>query len=93
MFQAPKLTLLSRSVVRTIQASVVQEKRDVLGAVSLVTGRGIFLLDRVKEEVMVELSLQLQQHQQVIQLNRVTHLVLVAISARICCMVFRLARI
>ena len=42
---------------------------------------------------MVELSLQLQQHQQVTQLSRVTHLVQVAVSARTGCMLFRLARI
>ena len=53
----------------------------------------IVLLDMVKEVVMVELSLQFQQHQQVTQLSRVTHLVKVAVSARTDCMLFRLARI
>ena len=38
VFQAPRLTPLSLSVVRTIQASVLQERRDVLDVVSLVTG-------------------------------------------------------
>ena len=93
MFQAPRPTLLALSVVRTIRASVLQKKRDVLGEVSLVTGLGIVLLDMVKEVVMVELSLQIQQHQQVAQLSRVTNLVQVAIIARIDFILFRLARI
>ena len=38
VFQAPRLTSLPLSIVRTIRASVLQEKKDVLGAVSLVTG-------------------------------------------------------
>ena len=38
VFQAETFTSLSLSVVRTIWASVLQEKRDVLGAVSLVIG-------------------------------------------------------
>ena len=38
VFQAPKLTPLSLSEVRTIWASVLKEKRDVLGVVRLVTG-------------------------------------------------------
>ena len=37
VFQAQRLTPLALSVVRTIRASVLQKKRDVLGAVSLVT--------------------------------------------------------
>ena len=39
--------------------SVLTEKRDVLGAISLVTGLEIVLLDRVKEAEMIELILQL----------------------------------
>ena len=93
VFQAPRLTPLALSVVRTNWASVFKEKRDVLGAFSLVTSWGIVLLENVKEVVMVELSLQLQQHQQVTQLSRVTHLVKVAVSARTDCMLFRIARI
>ena len=69
------------------------EKRDVFDAVSLVTGSGIVLIDRVNEGVMVELILQLQQHLQVVQLSKVNYLVLVEVSARTGCMVFRLARI
>ena len=42
---------------------------------------------------MVELSIQIQQHQQVAQLSRVTNLVQVAIIARIDFILFRLARI
>ena len=42
---------------------------------------------------MVELSLQLQQHQQVGRLSRITHLFLVAVSAYSGCMLFRLAGI
>ena len=42
---------------------------------------------------MVELSLQIQQHQQVAQLNRVTHLVQAAVNARTHFMLFRLAMI
>ena len=38
VFQAPRLTPLALSVVRTIRASVLQEKKDVLDVVSLVTG-------------------------------------------------------
>ena len=38
VFQVPKLTQLSLSEVRIIGASVSQEKKDVLGAVSLITG-------------------------------------------------------
>ncbi|MCQ8077614.1 hypothetical protein NP267_24030 [Salmonella enterica] len=41
---------------------------------------------------MVELSLQLQQHQQVARLSRVTHLVQVAVNTKIGCMLSRLAR-
>ena len=93
VFQAPRLTPLALSMIRTIWASVLQEKRNVLGEVSLVIGWGIVLLDKVKEVVMVDLSLQLQQHQQVAQLSRVTHLVQVAVSAKTSCMFFRLARI
>ena len=37
VFQAPRLTSLSLSVVRTIRASVLHEKRNVLGAIILVT--------------------------------------------------------
>ena len=37
VFQAPRLTPLSLSVVSTIWASVLQEKNGVLGAVCLVT--------------------------------------------------------
>ena len=84
---------LSLSVVRTIRLSVSQEMKDSLGAVNLVTGCGIVLMDKVKEVVMVEFSLQLNKHQQVIQLNKVTHLVQVAVSTRTGCMLFRLARI
>ena len=65
MFKAQRLTPLSLSLVRTILESASQERKDVLGAVSLVTGRVIDLLDRVKEAVMVGLSLQVQQQQQV----------------------------
>ena len=93
VFQAPTLTPLDLSVVRTNRACVFQEKNDVLDVVSLVTGSGIVLLDMVKEVVMVELSLQIQQHQQVAKLSRVTHLVQVAISARTDFMLFRLSRI
>ena len=82
VFQAPRLTPLSPSVVKTIHESVLHKKKDVLGAVSLVTGWEIVLLDRVKEVVMVDLSLQLQEHQQVPQLRRVTHLVHVTVSVR-----------
>ena len=42
---------------------------------------------------MVEISLQIQQHQQVAQRNSVTHLVPVAVSSRIGCMLFRLIKI
>ena len=42
---------------------------------------------------MVELSLQLQQHQQVARLGRVTHLVQVANSAKTSSMLFRLVKI
>ena len=38
VFQAPTLTPLALSVVRAIRAYVLQEKKDVLGAVSLFTG-------------------------------------------------------
>ena len=38
VFQEPRLTPLAVNVVRNIRGSVLQEKRDVLGAVSLVTG-------------------------------------------------------
>ena len=38
VFQAPRLTPLSLSLVRTIRVSVLREKRDVLGAVNLVNG-------------------------------------------------------
>ena len=38
VFQEPRLTPLSQGVVRTIPASVLEEKRDVFGAVSLVIG-------------------------------------------------------
>ena len=38
VFQAPTLTPLSLSVVRTILVFVLQEKKDVLDVVSLVTG-------------------------------------------------------
>ena len=62
VFQAPRLIPLALSVARTIQASVSQERKDVLGAVSMVTCWGIILLDRVKELEIVELNLQLQQH-------------------------------
>ena len=53
----------------------------------------IVLLDMVKEVVMVELSLQFQQHQQVTQLTTVTHMVQVLVIATIGCMLFRLTRI
>ena len=42
---------------------------------------------------MVELGPQLQQHQQVTRLSRVTHLVQVVVSAKTGCMLFRFARI
>ena len=93
VLKVPRLTPLDLSVLITIQASVSQEKKDFLGAVSLVTGLGIVLLERVKEVVMVELSLQLQQYQQVARLSRVTHLVQVAVSARTGCMLSRLSMI
>ena len=38
VFKEPRLTPLALSVVRTILASLLQEKKDVLGAISLVTG-------------------------------------------------------
>ena len=38
VFQAPRHIPIALGVVRTIRASVLREKRDVLGAVSLVTG-------------------------------------------------------
>ncbi|XP_069147059.1 uncharacterized protein [Solanum lycopersicum] len=40
VFKEPRLTPLALTVVRTVQASVSQEKKDFLGAVSLVTGGG-----------------------------------------------------
>ena len=93
VFQAPILTPLTLIVVRAIKVSASLERKDDLGAVSLVTGSGIVLLDRVKEAVMVDLSLKLQKHQQVAQLSRVIHLVLVVVSARTGCMLFKIARI
>ena len=39
VFQAPKLTPLDLSVVRTIRACVLQEKKDVLDVVSLITSQ------------------------------------------------------
>ncbi|WMV58045.1 hypothetical protein MTR67_051430 [Solanum verrucosum] len=48
------------SVVRTIRASVLQEGKDALGVVSLVTGSNIVVLSRFKEVTMVDLSPQLQ---------------------------------
>ena len=42
---------------------------------------------------MVEINLELQQHQQVTRLSRVTHLVLVAVCARTGCTLLRLPRI
>ena len=62
VFHAPRLSLLSLCLVRTIHVSSSLERKDALGAASAVTTCGIFLLDRVKEVVMVKLSLQLQQH-------------------------------
>ena len=73
--------------------SVSHEKKDSLGAVNLFTGCGIVLIDKVKEVVMVELSLQLNKHKQVIQINKVTHLVQVAVSTRIGYMLFSHAKI
>ena len=52
----------------------------------------VVVLDKVKKVVMVELSQQIYQHQQVTQLSKVTYLVQVAVSARTSCMLFRLAR-
>ena len=57
------------------------------------TSLEIVLLDRVKEAVMVELSLQLQQHQQVAQLSGVTLLVQAAVNAKTGCMLIKLSRI
>ena len=62
VFQAQRLTPLALCVVRSIRESVLQEIKDNLGAVNLVTSLGIVLLDRVKEKVVLELTLQLQQH-------------------------------
>ena len=59
VIQAPRLTPLSLNVVKIIQASVSLEKKDALGAASLITGRRIILIDKVKEAVMVEINLQL----------------------------------
>ena len=71
----------------------MQEKKDVLWAVNLVTGSVILLRDSVKEMVMEMLSLQLQQHQQFAQLSRITHLLEVAVGARIGSMFFKISRI
>jgi len=38
VFQAPEPTQLVQSVVRTIRANALQERKNVLGVVSLVTG-------------------------------------------------------
>ena len=70
MFQEPRLTPPSLSVVTTIKASSSQQRYACLGAVSLVTGRRIILLDKVKEVVKIELSLKHQQNQQVGLLSR-----------------------
>ena len=63
-------------MVRTMWMSLSQEKKEVLSAVSLGTGGGIIVLDRTKEVIMVDLGLQLYQHQQVTRISRVTYLVL-----------------
>ena len=52
-----------------------QEKNDVWMWLVWSQVDGLSFLDRVKEVLMVELCLQIQQHQQVAQLSRVTHLV------------------
>ena len=92
VFQAPSLTPLALSVVRWILASFSHERKVFLGAVSLVIGWGIILLDKVKKVLMVELSQQLHQHQQVTRFSRVTHLVQVAVGSRTCCILLSLAR-
>ena len=57
------------------------------------SGHRLRVCHSVKEVVMVELSLQIQQHQQVARLSRVTLVVHVALCAITGCMLFRLARI
>ena len=75
VFQAPRLTPLALSVLRTIRTRIAQKKKDALGAVSQVTCLTIVLLQRVKEVVIEELRLQLHQRLQVARLSRVTQLV------------------
>lgn len=79
-------------VVRPIKESALLKRKNDLVVVNLVTGSGIIILNRVKEE-MVELNPQLQQCQQVEQPRLVTYLVLVELSTKIGCMLFRLTRI
>ena len=70
-----------------------QEKNDVWMWLVWSQVDGLSFLDRVKEAVMIELSLQIQQYQQVTPLSRVTHLVKVAVSDKTDFMLFRLTRI
>uniref|UniRef100_M1DSX4 Gag-pol polyprotein n=1 Tax=Solanum tuberosum TaxID=4113 RepID=M1DSX4_SOLTU len=65
VFQAPEPTQLGLSVVRTIWASVLHERKDVLDVVSEI----FLLLNRINEAIVVGLSIQLQQHQQVARLR------------------------
>jgi len=65
----------------------------VLDEFVLVIDRGIVLLDRVKEAVFVELSLQLQEHQLVPRFSRITHLVQVEVNLGKGCMLLRLTTI
>ena len=53
----------------------------------------IVLLYNAKEVEMVEISLKHKRNPQVARLTRVTHIVKVAVSARIGCILFRLAMI
>ncbi len=88
MFQVPEPTQLIQSMVRSIRASVLQERMDLLGIDGML--RDWLLLNRDKEVTIVGLSLQLQQHHQVAQLNRVLHVVYVAVNSKRDCMLSRL---
>ena len=70
-----------------------QGRNDVLGVVRRVTTYVIVILNRVNAVVIVELSTQLQQQQQVAWLSKVTHLIQVMINVKTISILFRVTRI
>ena len=63
LFQELKKTQPTHNAERIIRANSLKVRKDTLGVVSLLIEQRILLLEIIKDEMMVEIIIQLQQHQ------------------------------